>query len=89
MVSAWMYGLKERLESKVIPRHRTCGTGESVKSLMVIDRSGKGGEREGEKMMSSVLSMLSFKKREEKKEEMADRHSGILESREWTSGPER
>lgn len=47
MVSAWIYGLKERLESKVIPRHQTCRTGESIKPLMVIDRFGKGGEWEG------------------------------------------
>ncbi|CAJ0957025.1 unnamed protein product [Ranitomeya imitator] len=35
-------------------------------------------------MMSSVLSTLSFRKREVKKEDMADRHSGILDSREYT-----
>ncbi|CAJ0955237.1 unnamed protein product [Ranitomeya imitator] len=33
-------------------------------------------------MMSSVLSTLSFRKQEVKKEDMADRHSGILDSRE-------
>ncbi|CAJ0943984.1 unnamed protein product, partial [Ranitomeya imitator] len=33
-------------------------------------------------MMSSDLSTLSLRKREEKKEYMADRHSGILDSRE-------
>lgn len=64
-----MCGLKDRAESKVIPRQRTCGTGESVEPLTVIDRSVKGVEREGGKMMISVLSMLSLRKREEKKEE--------------------
>lgn len=39
---------------------RTCGTGESVEPLTVIDRSVKGVEREGGKMMISVLSMLSL-----------------------------
>ncbi|CAJ0953081.1 unnamed protein product [Ranitomeya imitator] len=33
-------------------------------------------------MMSSVLSTLSFRKREVKKEDMSDRHIGILDSRE-------
>ncbi|CAJ0935841.1 unnamed protein product [Ranitomeya imitator] len=33
-------------------------------------------------MMSSDLSTLSLRKLEEKKEDMADRHSGILKSRE-------
>ncbi|CAJ0958389.1 unnamed protein product [Ranitomeya imitator] len=41
------------------------------------------------KMMSSDLSTLSLRKREEKKEDIADRHSGILDSRAMTSGPER
>ncbi|CAJ0966698.1 unnamed protein product [Ranitomeya imitator] len=40
-------------------------------------------------MMSLVLSTLSFRKREVKKEAMADRHFGILDSREVTSGRER
>ncbi|CAJ0967583.1 unnamed protein product [Ranitomeya imitator] len=40
-------------------------------------------------MMSSDLSTLSLRKQEEKKEDMADRHSGILDSRAVTSGPER
>ncbi|CAJ0961990.1 unnamed protein product, partial [Ranitomeya imitator] len=44
--------------------------------------------RDGGKIVSSDLSTLNFRKREEKKEEMADRHSGILESREVTSGSE-
>ncbi|CAJ0968130.1 unnamed protein product [Ranitomeya imitator] len=39
-------------------------------------------------MMSSDLSTLSLRKREEK-EDMADRHSGILDSRAVTSWPER
>ncbi|XP_069599576.1 uncharacterized protein [Ranitomeya imitator] len=39
-------------------------------------------------MMSLVLSTLSFRKRELKKEDMADRHSGILDRREATSEPE-
>lgn len=64
-----MCGLKDRAESKIIPRQRICGTGESVEPLTVIDRSVKGVEREGGKMMISVLSMLSLRKREEKKEE--------------------
>ncbi|CAJ0927284.1 unnamed protein product, partial [Ranitomeya imitator] len=44
--------------------------------------------RDGGKM-SSVLSTLSLRKREVKKEDMSDRHSGIVDSREVTSGPER
>ncbi|CAJ0953354.1 unnamed protein product [Ranitomeya imitator] len=39
-------------------------------------------------MMNSDLSTLSLRKREQKKEDMADRHSGILDSRAVTSGPE-
>ncbi|CAJ0957021.1 unnamed protein product [Ranitomeya imitator] len=45
--------------------------------------------QDGGKIISSDLSTLSLRKREEKREDMADRHSGILESREVTSGPER
>lgn len=52
------------------------------------DRSVKGVEREGGKTMISVSSMLSLRRREEK-EDMADSHPGILESRELTSRPER
>ncbi|CAJ0949294.1 unnamed protein product [Ranitomeya imitator] len=48
----------------------------------VKDRSGREGLRDGGKITSLVLSTLSLRKREEKKEDMADRHSGILESRE-------
>lgn len=55
-----------------------------MEPLNVIDRSGKGVDWEGGKMMNSVLSMLRFRKRE-KEEDMADRHSGILESRKLTS----
>ncbi|CAJ0948891.1 unnamed protein product [Ranitomeya imitator] len=39
-------------------------------------------------MMSSDLSTLSLRKREEKKEDMTDKHSGILDSRAVMSGPE-
>ncbi|CAJ0960129.1 unnamed protein product [Ranitomeya imitator] len=39
-------------------------------------------------MMSLVLSTLSFRKRELKKVDMSDRHSGILDRREATSEPE-
>ncbi|CAJ0966367.1 unnamed protein product [Ranitomeya imitator] len=52
-------------------------------------RSGREDMHDGGKMMSSDLSTLSLRKREEMKEDMADRHSKILESREVTSGPER
>ncbi|CAJ0936543.1 unnamed protein product [Ranitomeya imitator] len=41
---------------------------------------------DGGKIMSSDLSTLSLRKREEKEEDMADRHSGILESRELGFG---
>ena len=40
-------------------------------------------------MMNSVLSMLSFRERDEKKEDMRDRHCGILDSKGVMSGPER
>ena len=40
-------------------------------------------------MMNSVLSILSFRKLEEKKEDMRDRHCGILDSKVGMSGPER
>ncbi|CAJ0932511.1 unnamed protein product [Ranitomeya imitator] len=49
---------------------------------IIWDRSGREDMRDGGKIMSSDLSTLSLRKREEKKEDMADRHSGILESRE-------
>ncbi|CAJ0936420.1 unnamed protein product [Ranitomeya imitator] len=52
-------------------------------------RSGKEDLWDGGKMRSSDLSTLSLRKQEEKEEDMADRHSGILESRAVTSGPER
>ncbi|CAJ0965469.1 unnamed protein product [Ranitomeya imitator] len=39
-------------------------------------------------MMSSDLSTLSLRKREEKEADMADKNSGILDSRAVTSGPE-
>lgn len=42
----------------------------------MIDGSGKGVEWEGGKMMSSVLSMLSLRNREEKKDDMANRYLG-------------
>ncbi|CAJ0959542.1 unnamed protein product [Ranitomeya imitator] len=47
-----------------------------------LHRSGREDMRNGGKMISSDLSTLSLRKREEKKEDMADRDSGILESRE-------
>ncbi|CAJ0952580.1 unnamed protein product [Ranitomeya imitator] len=40
-------------------------------------------------MMSSDLSTLSLRKREEKNEDMADRHAEILDSREVMSGRKR
>ena len=84
---AWMCGRKERAESKVTPRQRTWLTRESGQPLIVIDRSvGGGGEQDGGKMMNSVLSMLSFRKRGEKKEDMEDRHCGILDSKVVMSG---
>ncbi|CAJ0926454.1 unnamed protein product, partial [Ranitomeya imitator] len=46
-------------------------------------KSDREDVRDGGKIISSVLSTLSLRKREEKKEDMADRHSGILESREF------
>ena len=39
--------------------------------------------------MNSVLSMLSFRKREAKKDDIEDRHCGILDSKVVISGPER
>ncbi|XP_069816630.1 extracellular calcium-sensing receptor-like [Dendropsophus ebraccatus] len=46
------------------------GTGDRVQQLIVIERFDGGVERDGEKMISSVLSMLSFRKRKEKEEEV-------------------
>ena len=89
MEMACMCGRKERAESKVTPSQRTWLTGDSVQSLIVIDRSVGGSEQDGEKMMNSVFSMLSFRKREEKKEDMRDRHCGILDSKVVMSEPER
>lgn len=40
LVMAWMCGLKDRAESKVILKKWTCGTGQSVESLIVTDISG-------------------------------------------------
>ncbi|CAJ0962568.1 unnamed protein product [Ranitomeya imitator] len=39
-------------------------------------------------MMSSDMSTWSLRKQEKKKKDMADGHSGILDSREVTSGSE-
>ena len=86
---AWMCGRKERAESKVTPRQRTLLTGESEQPLIMIDRSVGAVEQDGGKMMNSVLSMLSFRKRVEKNEDMEDRHCGILDSKVVISGPER
>ncbi|CAJ0950807.1 unnamed protein product, partial [Ranitomeya imitator] len=63
---------------------------ESVQSepQETTDLSGREDMRDGGKIISSDLSTLSLRKREEKKEDMADRHSRILESREVTSEPE-
>ena len=55
----------------------------------MIDRSVEVVEQDMGKMMNSILSMLSFRKREEKKEDMGDRHCGILDSKVVMSGPER
>ncbi|CAJ0955046.1 unnamed protein product [Ranitomeya imitator] len=43
---------------------------------------------EGQGRVKSYPEAADFRKREVKKEDMADRHSGILDSREVTSGPE-
>ena len=86
---AWMCGQKERAGSKVTPRQQTWLTGESVQPLFVIDRSVGGVEQDGGKIMNSVLSMLSFRKRKEKKDDIEDRHCGILDSKVVMSGPER
>ena len=64
-------------------------TSKSKLPLIVINRSVRGVEQDGGKMMNSVLSMLSFRKQEEKNEDMEDRHCGILDSKVVMSGPER
>lgn len=38
-----MCGLKNRAESKVIARQRTCSTGKSVEPLTVMDHQYRGG----------------------------------------------
>lgn len=37
VATAWMCGFKDRALAKVIPRHQTCGTEESVEPLTLID----------------------------------------------------
>lgn len=67
VVRAWMCGLKNKVESKVIPRQWTW-TGKSMESLTVTNSFAEGIRWDGGKMI---------------------RQSGILESREVTTGPER
>ncbi|CAJ0958203.1 unnamed protein product [Ranitomeya imitator] len=64
-----------------------CGLGPRKGTHLL--KASRESVRDGGKIISSDLSTLGLRKREGKEEDMADRHSGILERREVTSGPER
>lgn len=72
-----MCGLKESDQSRITPRQRTWGLEEMV--VLPIDSETVGGEdmRAGGKMISSVLDMLSLRKRWDIQDEIAERQAEI------------